>query len=130
MSDPLVPKTVIDEIARKACLRYKRYKQMGKTEKEKPMLEMIGDRVAIELEDATKVTPGGIHLPDNAKDKPTRGTVVGVGIGVLNSKGGREPLQVAKGDVVLIGVYDGVDVEVNERTIRIVREDQILARVG
>ncbi len=93
------------------------------------MLEMIGDRVAIELEDPTKVTPGGIHLPDNAKDKPTRGVVVGVGPGLLNSKGDRMPLQVELDDKVLIGAYDGVEVEVDERDIRIVREDQILARV-
>lgn len=100
-----------------------------KHSRENDMLQMIGDRVVIELETPEDITKGGIVLPDNAKDRPTRGVVVTVGPGKVSKKGKRVPLQVAVGDTVLIGAYEGDEVEVGEKTIRIVREDNILAKV-
>jgi len=92
-------------------------------------LEVLNDRVAIELDAPETETPGGIVLPDNAKDRPTRGVVVCAGSGNLNSWGKRIPLLVKEGDRVMIGKYVGDDVEVGERTFRIVREEDILAKV-
>ena len=92
-------------------------------------LEVLNDRVAIELDAPETETSGGIVLPDNAKTKATRGVVVSAGPGNLNSWGKRQPLLVKKGDRVIIGQYVGDEVEVGECTFRIVKEEDILAKV-
>ena len=108
---------------------YRRGRNWDKYSKENKMIEMIGDRVAIELETPEDITKGGIVLPDNAKDRPTRGVVVAVGPGKVSKSGNRAALQVTVGDTVLIGAYGGDEVEIGEKTLRIVREDNILAKV-
>ena len=92
-------------------------------------LKPLDDRVVVEPMDAEEVTAGGIVLPDTAKEKPQRGTVVAVGAGKLLEGGGRGELSVAIGDEVIYGKYAGTDIEVDGREVKILRETDILAKV-
>ena len=69
-------------------------------------------------------------LPDTAKEKPQRGTVIAVGPGKLLDTGKRGDLSVSVGDVVIYGKYSGTDIEVNGNDVKIVRESDILAKVS
>ena len=68
-------------------------------------------------------------LPDTAKEKPQRGTVIAVGPGKLLDTGKRGDLSVSVGDVVIYGKYSGTDIDVNGNEVKIVRESDILAKV-
>jgi chaperonin GroES len=92
-------------------------------------LRPLDDRVVVEPVEAEEVTAGGIVLPDTAKEKPQRGTVVAVGAGKLLDNGERGELSVAVGDEVIYGKYAGSDVEVDGREVKILRESDILAKV-
>jgi len=73
----------------------------------------LDDRVVVEPMAAEEVTAGGIVLPDTAKEKPQRGTVLAVGPGKLLENGTRGELSVAVGDQVIYGKYGGSDIEVD-----------------
>lgn len=90
-------------------------------------LQPLGDRVVVEREAAEERTAGGIVLPDSAKDKPSRGTVIAVGDGRLLDDGSRAPLQVKVGDKVLFTSYAPETVRLNEEEILLMREEDILA---
>ena len=92
-------------------------------------LRPLDDRIVVEPLAAEEMTAGGIVLPDSAKEKPQRGTVIAVGDGKLLDSGDRAPLSVALGDEVIYGKYSGSDVEVDGREIKILRESDILAKV-
>ena len=68
--------------------------------KSKIKLQPLGDKVVVEREEAQDVTAGGIVLPDSAKDKPSRGTIVAVGTGKTLDDGSRGEMQVKVGDRV------------------------------
>jgi len=89
----------------------------------------LDDRVVIEPQEAEETTSGGIVLPDTAKEKPQRGTVVAVGPGKLLDSGSRGQLAVAVGDVVIYGKYSGTEIEVAGRDVKILRESDILAKL-
>jgi chaperonin GroES len=89
----------------------------------------LDDRVVVEPLEAEDKTPGGILLPDTAKQKPQRGRILAVGPGKLLDDGKRAAVSVAKGDVVLYGRYSGTDVQVERKEIKILRETDILAKV-
>jgi chaperonin GroES len=89
----------------------------------------LDDRVVVEPMAAEEVTAGGILLPDNAKEKPQRGTVVAVGPGKLLENGQRGSLSVAVGDEVIFGKYGGTEIEVDGEEVKILRESDILAKV-
>ena len=89
----------------------------------------LDDRVVVQPEEAEETTAGGIVLPDSAKEKPQRGTVVAVGPGKLLDNGNRGTLSVAVGDVVIYGKYGGSDLEVDGNDVKILRESDILAKV-
>ena len=89
----------------------------------------LDDRVVLQVLDSEEVTPGGIVLPDSAKEKPQRGKVTAVGEGRLLDDGRRIPPEVKKGDVVLFGKYAGSDVEIDGKEFKILRETEILAKV-
>lgn len=90
----------------------------------------LDDRVVVQPEEAEATTAGGIVLPDSAKEKPQRGTVVAVGPGRLLDSGNRGTLSVAVGDVVIYGKYGGSDIEVDGKEVKILRESDILAKVN
>ena len=92
-------------------------------------LRPLDDRVVVEPVEAEEVTAGGIVLPDTAKEKPQRGTVLAVGPGNLLDSGERGELSVAIGDEVIYGKYAGSDVELDGREVKILRESDILAKV-
>lgn len=90
-------------------------------------LQPLGDRVVVEREESEERTSGGILLPDSAKDKPARGTVVSVGEGRMLDDGSRSPLQVKPGDRVIFSSYAGETFKVGEQELLLMREDDILA---
>jgi chaperonin GroES len=92
-------------------------------------LRPLDDRVVVEPQEAEQVTAGGIVLPDAAKEKPQRGKVVAVGPGKLLDSGDRGTLSVAVGDEVIYGKYSGTEIEVEGREVKILRENDILAKV-
>jgi len=95
----------------------------------KVRLRPLDDRVVVEQQEAEERTAGGIVLPDTAKEKPQRGTVVSVGPGRLLDNGNRGALSVAVGDVVIYGKYSGSEIEVAGKDVKILRESEILAKV-
>ena len=89
----------------------------------------LDDRVVVEPIEAEETTAGGIVLPDTAKEKPQRGTVVAVGPGKLLDNGQRGQLSVTIGDEVIYGKYGGSDIELDGEDVKILRESDILAKV-
>lgn len=90
-------------------------------------LQPLGDRIVLEREESEGRTAGGIVLPDTAKDKPARGTVVAVGDGKLLEDGRRGKLQVKVGDRVLFSSYAGDEFKVGDQELLLMREDDIMA---
>ena len=90
----------------------------------------LEDRVVVEPVNAEEKTTGGILLPDTAQQKPQRGKVVAVGPGKFRDDGKRTALSVKTGDEILYGKYSGNDVEVDGKELKILRESDILAKVG
>ena len=72
---------------------------------------------------------GGIIIPDTAKEKPHEGEVIAVGAGKME-KGHRIPLDVKVGDRILFGKYTGNDITIDDQEYLILREDEILVKVG
>jgi chaperonin GroES len=93
-------------------------------------LKPLDDRVVVEPLEAEEKTAGGILLPDTAKQKPQRGKVVAVGPGKTRDNGERVALSVKVGDEILYGKYSGNEVEVDGKELKILRESDILAKLG
>lgn len=90
-------------------------------------LKPLADRViAKPLEEEDK-SPGGIILPDTAKEKPQRGKIIAAGPGKVDDRGERVKMEVKVGDVVLYGKYSGTEVKVDGDELLIMRESDILA---
>jgi chaperonin GroES len=87
----------------------------------------LGEKVILKRTEADDKTSGGIVLPDAAKEKPKRGTILSVGDGKLLDTGKRKPLQVKAGDQVLFTGYAGTEVKVNGEELLIMDESDILA---
>ncbi len=92
-------------------------------------LRPLDDRIVVKPMEAEEMTAGGIVLPDTAKEKPQRGTVVAVGPGKLLDNGNRGELAVAIGDEVIYGKYAGSDIEVAGDDYKILRESDVLAKL-
>ena len=90
-------------------------------------LQPLGERVVIQREASEEKTAGGIVLPDNAKDKPARGTIVSVGDGKILDNGRRNPLQVKVGDRVIFSSYAGETFKLDDEDLLLMREEDILA---
>ena len=87
----------------------------------------LGEKVIVKRLEAESRTSGGIVLPDSAKEKPKRGTILAVGDGKLLDTGSRKSLQVKKGDQVLFTSYAGTEVRVDGEEVIIMDESDILA---
>jgi len=87
----------------------------------------LHDRVVVRRIEQKETVRGGIIIPDTAKEKPQEAEVVAVGPGKINDDGKRSPMDVKKGDHVLIGKYSGSEIKIDEEELVIVREDEILA---
>jgi chaperonin GroES len=92
-------------------------------------LKPLEDRVVIEPLEAEEKTPGGIVLPDTAKEKPVRGKIVAAGPGKMLENGKRAEMSVKKGDEVIYGKYSGTEVKIKGKEYIIVRESDLLAKV-
>jgi chaperonin GroES len=90
----------------------------------------LDDRVVLQILEAEETSAGGIVLPDSAKEKPQQGKVTAVGAGARTKDGNRVKPDVKKGDIVLFGKYSGSDVSVDGVDYKIVRESEILAKLG
>ncbi len=95
--------------------------------KKKTNLIPLGDRVVLQRDAAEETTAGGIVLPDAARDKPQRGTVVAVGEGHTRSDGTKIALTVKAGDKVLFSSYAGDEIKVDDAEYLLLRESDILA---
>ena len=84
----------------------------------------LGDRVLVQPIEEQEVKKGGIIIPDTAKEKPQRGTVVAAGPGKKD-----EPVTVKAGDTVLYGKYAGTEISIEGTDYLIMRESDILAIV-
>ncbi|HRN95018.1 MAG: co-chaperone GroES [Chitinophagales bacterium] len=82
----------------------------------------LQDRVLVKPADAETKTAGGIIIPDSAKEKPQRGTVVAAGPGKKD-----EPTSVKAGDTILYGKYSGTEIQIDGEDYLIMRESDIFA---
>lgn len=87
-------------------------------------IKPLADRVIIEPAKAEQKTAGGIIIPDTAKEKPQRGTVLAVGPGKKD-----EPMTLKEGDVVLYGKYAGSEISIEGNDYLIMRESDVVAVV-
>jgi len=86
----------------------------------------LHDRVVVRRLESEERTKGGIIIPDTAKEKPQEGEVVAVGPGRKTEEGKVVPVDLKKGDRVLIGKYSGTDVKLDGVEYVILREDDVL----
>jgi len=88
----------------------------------------LADRILVKrVEQEEQKSGGGIIIPDTAKEKPQEAIVVEVGPGKLDENGKRIPMEVKKGDRILISKYGGTEVKINGEEHLILREDDVLA---
>ena len=85
-------------------------------------IKPLADRVLIQPAEAEQKTASGIIIPDTAKEKPQRGTVVAVGKGLKDQE-----MTVKVGDVVLYGKYSGTEVDIDGTKYMIMKESDIYA---
>jgi chaperonin GroES len=90
----------------------------------------LHDRVLLKRIEEQEVKRGGIIIPDTAKEKPQEAEIIEAGKGRVNDDGKVIPLDVKKGDRVLIGKYSGAEVTIDGVEHIIVREEEILAKLG
>jgi chaperonin GroES len=90
-------------------------------------LKPLADRVVAQPLEQEDKTPGGIILPDTAKEKPQKGKIIAAGPGKIDDKGQRVKMEVKKGDVVLYGKYSGTEIKIDGTEYLILRESDILA---
>ena len=89
----------------------------------------LGDRIVIAPCEAEHQTPGGLVIPDVAKDKPTRGKITAVGPGRLLDNGERVPMDVHEGDVVLYPTYAGSTITVDGEELVVMKREELLAKL-
>lgn len=92
-------------------------------------LKPLDDRIVVQPKEAEEKTAGGLFLPDTAKEKPQRGCVIAAGPGKLLDSGNRAEMSVVIGDEVIYGKYAGSDIEVDGQEFKILRENDVLAKV-
>ena len=92
-------------------------------------LTPLHDRVIVKRIEEKETVKGGIIIPDSAKEKPQEGEVIAVGAG-KREKGELIPLDVKPGDRVLFGKYSGTEIKLEGDELLILREEEILAKLG
>jgi chaperonin GroES len=93
-------------------------------------LKPLGDRLIVKAIEEEETTASGIVLPETAKEKPQKGTVVAVGEGAWDDDGEKRiPLDVGEGDEVLYSKYGGTEIKVDGDDLLVLRESDVLAKV-
>ncbi|OGT16536.1 MAG: co-chaperone GroES [Gammaproteobacteria bacterium RIFCSPLOWO2_02_FULL_38_11] len=90
-------------------------------------LRPLGDRVIVQRLETERTSAGGIVIPDNAAEKPSKAKVVAVGPGRRLDNGDTRILDVKKGDNILFGKYSGSEIEIDARKFLVLREEDIMA---
>jgi chaperonin GroES len=93
-------------------------------------IKPLGNRLVVQPKEEEEITAGGIVLPETAKEKPQKGTVLAVGPGERNDQGEYMPLEVAEGDSVLFAKYSGTEIKYEGKKLLIMRESDILAKIN
>ena len=86
----------------------------------------LHDRVVVRRIEEDERTPGGIIIPDTAKEKPQQGEVIAAGPGARDEKGVVQPLDVKAGDRILFGKWSGTEVKIDGEELLIMKESDIL----
>jgi len=87
----------------------------------------LHDRLIVRRLEGEEKTKGGIIIPDTAKEKPQEAKVIAVGKGKITDDGKLQPMEVQKGDRILVGKYSGSEIKVDGEEHLIIREDDVLA---
>jgi|TARA_B100000749_G_scaffold275820_1_gene262073 chaperonin GroES len=90
----------------------------------------LGERVVVKPIEQESTTKGGIFLPDTAKEKPQEGEVVAVGPGRVSDDGSRIAMELSKGDKVIYSKFAGTEYKDGDEEYLILRESDILAKIG
>ena len=90
-------------------------------------LRPLHDRVIVRRMEEETTSPGGIVIPDNAAEKPSRGEIIAAGNGKVTDSGEVREMAVKVGDKVLFGKYAGTEVKVDGEDLLVMREDDIVA---
>ncbi len=92
-------------------------------------LRPLHDRLIVKRLDGEEKTAGGLFIPDTAKEKPQKGTIIAAGNGKKTDEGKTVAMDVKVGDTVLFGKYAGTEIKVDGEELLMMREDDILAVV-
>lgn len=95
-----------------------------------PKIRPLGEKVLVKRMEAEQMTAGGIVLPDSAKEKPKRGTILKIGDGKLLNNGSRSKFQVKIGDQILFTSYAGTEIKFEEQEYLLMDESDILAVIS
>ena len=87
----------------------------------------LHDRIIVKRLEGESKTKGGIIIPDTAKEKAQEAKVIAVGKGKITDDGKLQPMEVQKGDRILVGKYSGSEIKVDGEEHLIIREDDVLA---
>jgi len=97
----------------------------------KETFELFDDRVLVKPNAAEEKTAGGIIIPDTAKEKPQKGTVIAVGKGkYAEHTGNLIPMQVKEGDTVMYGKYGGTEISINGEDYLMMRASDLLMKIS
>ena len=89
----------------------------------------LNDRILVDRVEEPTMTASGIVIPDTAKEKPLRGSVLAVGPGKVAEDGAVMPMAVSVGDTVIFGKYAGTEIKIDGQDRTILREDDVLGVV-
>ena len=89
-------------------------------------LKPLGSRVVVEPIEKEEITAGGIVLPETAKEKPQKGTVLAIGLGDRDEDGKRIAMDVKAGDIVLFAKYSGTEIKLDGKKLLILRASHLL----
>jgi chaperonin GroES len=90
-------------------------------------LRPLGDRVVVEPSEQEERTESGLFIPETAKEKPQKGTVIAIGAGRKDDDGKRVPMDVENGQTILFAKYGGTEVKIDGKKLLILKESDILA---
>lgn len=93
-------------------------------------LQPLGDRIVVKAVEQETQTKSGIYIPDSAKERPQEGSVIAVGPGRITDDGNRLDMSVAVGDTVIYSKYAGTEFEDDGEEYLIMKETDVLAKVG
>jgi chaperonin GroES len=102
---------------------------MATATKSKVKVFPLADRVAIRPMEETATMKGGLYIPDTAKEKPIQGDVIAVGPG-RREKGEVVPMELKVGDRVVYGKYSGTQVELDNEEVILIKESDVIAKLG